>query len=199
VKVDTKGETVGLLDGVSDETKALAEAAQSIIERPQGIEKRRFVGDLLVRGYSPTAISMKYYDAYGKQLDRFWINKIHRKVHYSGKLKKISERQEERVLMQGLALKAERVQRLGEYVEALEPKAMLLPSKDGQEYRRGIQQIKEEVEGLGLDITFHPADAWARLLMDIKRHAEAAGGTTSLDRSGTGSGVHGPEPSRDST
>jgi hypothetical protein len=212
VKVDTSYEAaekelhdaeLGALEALSPETRALAEAAQKIIERPQGIEKRRFVGALLVRGYSPSAIAMRYYDAFTKHLDRAWLNRVHRKVHYSGKLRKISERQEELVLSAGLALKVERVQRLSQFVEAIEPNALLNPTKLGQEYRRGIQQIKEEVEGLGLDVTIHPADAWAKLLQDIAKNAAAATSATAaadaVEGAGLGTRIHDPEPAGDSS
>jgi hypothetical protein len=204
VKVGSEGEEVEyniappgsvVVGHLSDDALALVKAAQELIERPRGFEKRRFVGDLLVRGYSPKAIEAKYYDAYERKLDRPWLVKLHRRVHYSGKLRKISERQEERILSAGLALKAERVQRLQEYVETIEPAALASPGKAGVEYRRGIQQIKEEVEGLGLDITIHPADAWGQLLQDIRKHAEA----TTLDRIGSSSGVSSSEPPGDST
>lgn len=190
------GDTTLNLEDLSPDTQALAKAAQELIERPRGFERRRFVGDLLVRGYSPSAIAMKYYDAYGKQLERPWLVQLHRKVHYSGKLRKISERQEERILQAGLALKVERVQRLGEYVETIELAALTNPSKVGIEYRRGIQQIKEEVEGLGLDITIHPADAWGQLLQDIRKHA-AASDSEAMGRTGAGAGEPSPEPARD--
>ena len=153
----------------TDDKVMLAAAASLFPCRPQGIEQRRLVGQLLIRGYSPAAIDLKFYDAFKKRLERPWLEKLYRRVHSSGKLRKIQERDDQLILSAGLARKAERVRRLGEYVDAIEPAALTAPAKVGIEYRRGIEQIKQEVEGLGLDVTIHPSDVWGQLLAEIRK------------------------------
>ena len=123
------------------EPDEIEEAISTVISRPQGIEERRLVGELIVRGHSPALIDLKFYDQFGRRLERPWLDKLCRKVKNSGKLRLIQERREAEILATGLARKAERVQRLSDYVDAIERDALLRPDKVGIEYRRGIDQI----------------------------------------------------------
>jgi hypothetical protein len=160
---------------VSDETPEptdLQEVLDSLVSRPQTPEEFAFIGELILRGFSPAAVDLKYYDRFGKRLDRNWLDSVHRRLITSGEPKRYQEEAEEVVLATGLAMKVERVRRLMEYVETIEPAALTNPSKVGIEYRRGIQQIKEEVEGLGFDVVIAPGDAFAQLLLEIKALGE---------------------------
>lgn len=78
----------------------------------------------------------------------------------------------------GLADKWERVRRLCEAAEILEPKVAQTHQWSG-EYRRYLSQIQAELEPLG--ITFHAGDSWAQLLEKVANVGRPTGGVDTLD------------------
>lgn len=74
----------------------------------------------------------------------------------------------------GLARKMERIRRLCEAAEAVEPLIGGSPKWSG-EYRRFLAQIQAELEPLGIEVS--PSDKWADLLMRLANVDQSDVGT----------------------
>lgn len=88
-------------------------------------------------------------------------------VRYADDIDGIRQQLAEDVLRAGLAKKEERVRRLSEVAEVLEPAAMDGANlKATESYRRVLKDIRDETDPLGLTIIL-PDDRWAQLLTDL--------------------------------
>jgi hypothetical protein len=88
-------------------------------------------------------------------------------VKYADDIDGIRSQLAEDVLRAGLAKKEERVRRLSETAENLEPAAMEGSNlKAVESYRRILKDIRDETEPLGLTIIL-PDDRWHQLLSDL--------------------------------
>ena len=88
-------------------------------------------------------------------------------VRYADDIDGIRQQLAEDVLRAGLAKKEERVRRLSEVAETLEPAALDgVNLKAVESYRRLLKDIRDETDPLGLTIIL-PDDRWHLLLTDL--------------------------------
>lgn len=98
---------------------------------------------------------------------------------YAEDIEKVREELAKDTLQRGLARKEERISRLTQAAETIEPQVMDGTNLKATEmFRRLIKDIATEVDGLNIRIMM-PDDPWALLLIDLKERAALPGTTQS--------------------
>jgi len=132
------------------------------------IAHRRLVIEMFARGYTVRTIRKRLTAEMGREPSEQELLRL--SVAYADDIDKARGEVAELALSRGLAVKAERVLRLGELAEEWEEGAKTDPKAAGV-YLKTLDQINKEIEPLHIHINLPKDDPWVQLMESLRESA----------------------------